>query len=227
MKRPLEGRVDRICTTNNGPQTQTGLAIKIWPLQTQALISPQLTSGLQFRNSTGEAVVCGLSVLTAGSTARRNPCSAPARDRACGDTARSEGSFTLEVESVEREVNFMSDWIDRLKQQRDKTSADQQLEREIKLRDAQMIESKLPDFWRSVVDETEAQAGRLSHVFPSTPGYATEFSRTEDGFVLRQLHGRHLEVTATLDMGSRQVKIDWKESSPQSRLLQRDGRQVG
>ena len=121
------------------------------------------------------------------------------------------------VESVEQEFNFMSDWIDRLKEQRDKTSADQQLEREINLRDAQMIESKLPDFWRSVVDETEAQAARLSHVFPSTPGYATEFSRTKDGFVMRQLHGRHLEVTATLDMGSRRVKIDLKESSPQSR----------
>ena len=111
----------------------------------------------------------------------------------------------------------MSDWIDKLKQQRDKTSADQQLEREIKLRDAQIIESKLPDFWRAVVDDTKAQAARLVDVFPSTPGYATEFSRQQDGFVMRQLHGRHFEVTATLDMGSGRVKIDLKESSSQSR----------
>jgi hypothetical protein len=121
-----------------------------------------------------------------------------------------QGTKTIRLWSLQifaSEIEVMPDWIDRLKQQEQDARARREGEQEIKLRTNRMIDAKLPEFWHSIVEVTEAEAKRLQEAFPDNARYATNFERNAEGFTLLQSFANHRELVASLDRNAQRVKI--------------------
>jgi hypothetical protein len=111
------------------------------------------------------------------------------------------------LEISDSEIEIMTDWIDRLRQQEQDARRLREGEQEIKLRTNRMIDAKLPDFWHSIVEVTEAEAKRLQEAFPDNARYATTFKRDAEGFTLLQTFADHRELVGSLDKNAQRAKI--------------------
>jgi hypothetical protein len=108
----------------------------------------------------------------------------------------------------------MSDWIQKLRTSEDLNREKQSEEHRLRLHKSRMIDAKLPEFWATVVQSTEAQALELMRVFPEREEYQTEFTITENGgFVLRQIHGKQAELSAWLDTKGQAITTERRSRS--------------
>jgi hypothetical protein len=115
--------------------------------------------------------------------------------------------FKLSLEISDSEIGVMPDWIDRLKKQEQDARMQREGEQETKLRTNRMIDAKLPDFWHSIVEVTEAEAKRLQEAFPDNARYATNFERDAESFTLLQSFADHRELVGSLDRNAQRVKV--------------------
>lgn len=105
-------------------------------------------------------------------------------------------------------VEFMGDWIDRLKTAEAKTDEDRMLRDKLRLMQTEAIKASLPTEWGAIVACAQRDTAKLDREFEYRPERRVEFSSTPRGFQLRRFDLRCPQRTIRADLGHDELSLN-------------------